>query len=407
MSQAAAATQQSLLAPSSIYKARAPEGRERAAQWVLWSIEGIGFKRFARILDLCGDVHALFDDQTLAARVTAKLGLGARLVERVRGALEVDPEAAYAAELARFGAHDYLLHILDDGYPPALRELEDPPLFVYVRGAKHVPLLPERIAMVGSREIPMAQEESARKLATHVAAQGAVIVSGGARGMDRAAHLGALNAHQPTVAVLPNGLGHLTPRRNVPLFDKIAASGGALITEYPWEIKARRYHFPRRNRLIAALAQGVVVLKARNTGGTMLTVEAAQQLGRPLAALPYEADDDAAAGSHRLIRTGAATMVCDAQDILATCLGVLPEPPRQRDEERASEEARRDEEPLALDDEVMVVWQEFRGATGRVELDALVARSDQSPAQVLSALTTLELEGLVRRLPGGASFERI
>jgi len=212
------------------------------------------------------------------------------------------------------------------GYPAALLDLSDPPDALYVRGALPDPL--RAVAIVGSRASTPYGRERARVLAADLARLGWAVVSGLARGIDAAAHEGALEASGVTAAVLPAGLDVITPRSHEDLAARIAARG-ALVSEYDAEMWPWPGTFLRRNRLIAALASATVVVEAAERSGALSTAAATRRLGRPLLAVPGDADRPSAQGCFALIRDGA-----------RVCLGVrdvieaIETAPRQRPRHR-------------------------------------------------------------------------
>ena len=388
---------------------------EIAARWCVWSVEGIGPKRMGRIVSATdGEVASLWDDRAWRARLES-VGLSDKITARLEQVLGGDPRACYEGESEALGPQGALLYVGEGRYPSGLRDLEDAPTFLCVRGATSALWMPSRVALVGSRQPSVAQAAQARELSRALAARGATIVSGGALGMDAAAHSGALSARGTTLALLPGGVSRLTPMRHERLFERIVQEGGALVTEYPREVSARRYHFARRNRLIAALSHGVLVLRAGSRGGTMLTAQAASALGRPLAALPYEAGDEGARGSLELIRSGRAQLVVTEAHVWSACLGhSCVEPPVVR----GREESPRDHAPQAPDlpqhdvfgwaiEAIASIDQEARGA-GRdrwFEFARLrAALPSRSSAQISAALATLEIEGWLEKALGAARW---
>jgi len=208
--------------------------------------------------------------------------------------------ARIAADLARLGARALLES--DPDYPPGLRDLADPPRVLFVRGA-----LPERaraVAVVGSRAASPYGMACARRIARDLAALGYCVVSGLARGIDAAAHQGALEAGGSSVAVLPGGLDAVAPRHHRELAEALCERGG-LATEWPSGAPVARGVFVRRNRLIAALAAATLVVEAAERSGALSTAAAARRLGRPLLAVPGDIDRPTARGVHALIRSGA------------------------------------------------------------------------------------------------------
>lgn len=380
----------------------APSREGLAERWALWSIEGIGSTRLQRLVKLCqGELGRLWRSPQEAARLTAKLGLSKRIAASLAAMLDVPAEDHYARELELLAHDEVLWHRHDSRYPRALLDLHDPPEFVYIKGAQSCWPTPESpLALVGSRQIPATHERAARTLAEQLARQGITIISGGALGMDGAAHRGALDAEGVTCAVLPGGLRKMSPRRHQVLFSEMAERGGAMLSEYPLDCVARRYHYARRNRLIASLSRGVLVLKAARQGGTLLTVGAAEELGRVVMALPYEASDEAARGSHALIRSGRAVMVCEVEDVLAHGFGRLIHHP----EPGVNQGGVTSFEPAVPRSQEVVPWHETQQICG---VDELACLWRVSVAEAMVRLFELEICGAVRKVPGAARYERL
>jgi len=201
----------------------------------------------------------------------------------------------------------------DAGYPAALEELTDPPALLYQRGD-----LPEavlRVAVVGSRTPTAYGRRVALGLAAGLAARGIEVVSGGARGIDRCAHEGALEQGGRTVTVLGSGLLRPYPPENAPLIERIAASG-AVLSELPPTEPPRPDHFPRRNRLVSGLCAAVVVVEAAEKSGSLITAGLATDQGREVLAVPGPVSSARSAGTHRLIQDGA-KLVQNIDDILS------------------------------------------------------------------------------------------
>jgi len=212
-----------------------------------------------------------------------------------------DWEGAYQAEIAALPEGTTLLQRGDPEYPDVFHELTTPPEFVYWRGA-----LPtsHRIGMIGTRDPDHEGTRIAQRLAEDIARTGWCVVSGGARGIDAACHQGAINVGGSTIVVLPSALDKPSPRSNSGLFDRVLEAGGALVSEYPLSTPVRKHFFARRNALIAALSDALVVVRARSTGGSHLTVDAARRLSRPVFAVPGSPEDPSSAGCLDLIRSG-------------------------------------------------------------------------------------------------------
>ena len=371
---------------------------QRAERWALFSVHGLGSASIQRLSALCGgDLTLLWRSPEQAARSSAKVVRAPSVARRLAARLKCPAEPLYREELERLEAGETLLHRHDPSYPRRLLDLPDPPEFVYVRGALTALAAGDALALVGSRRVPAAHLDAARRLAAELAEREVTVVSGGALGMDAAAHRGALDVGGLTCAVLPGGLRRLAPRRNVALFEQIVERGGALLSEYPLTCSPRRYHYARRNRLIASLARSVLVLKAAAQGGTLLTVEAACELGRSVLALPYEADDLGARGSHALIASRRATMVCDVEQILAHGLGRLALGAASVEEGAPKRGAR--------GGVVVAAAQTFENGERVSDVDALARLWNMSPEQAMVRLFELEISGRVRKVPGSARYE--
>ncbi len=265
-------------------------------------------------------------------------------------------------------------------YPPLVAGIFDPPLVLWVRGSIDI-LSEASIAIVGSRAASAYGEETAVRLASDLAARGLVIVSGLARGIDAAAHRGALAAGGRTVAVLGCGSDVVYPPEHAALMEQVVRSG-AVVSEFPPGTPPLPRHFPRRNRIISALSLGVVVVEARQRSGALITADCALEQGREVMAVPGSVLSERHRGSHTLLKSGAA-LIETADDVLQA-LGLAGGPGA------APGSAGVQDPLLALMD-----------AGESCSLDALATASGCDVATLLPRLLELELEGLVRRLPGG------
>jgi DNA processing protein len=273
-------------------------------------------------------------------------------------------------------------------YPAPLLELEQPPPVLFVRGDAGVLARPS-VAIVGSRRATAAGRSVARTLARGLAHRGVSVVSGLALGVDGAAHMGALEGGGPTVAVLAGAVERPGPRAHSGLARQILDQGGALISEYPPGTPVRSFQFPIRNRIMAGLSRGVLVVEAREGSGTLHTVDWAQSLGRSVMVVPGPIDRPTSRGSNLLLREGASP-VLELDDILdAVGLGSLEW------SGVAAGPADVSNAPSPGDDDLQGrVWQALDGPA---QLDEVVRRSGLTPREVLRALTQLELSGRVRR----------
>jgi DNA processing protein len=321
----------------------------------------------------------------------------AGLAEAAVAAIAAPQAARLAAGVAWLegGADRHLVGWDDPRYPPLLRQIADPPVAVFVRGEPAALALPQ-LAIVGSRNASAGGAETATAFAAHLARCGLAITSGLALGIDTAAHEGALDAGGRTIAVLGTGPDQVYPRRNRDLAGRIAASG-ALLSEFLPGVPALKENFPRRNRIIAALATGTLVVEARLQSGALITARRAAEQGREVFAIPGSIHNPLAKGCHKLIREGA-KLVESAGDILeeiAELLGVdVPESAlTQAGDADASARAReRDPDYARLLD--ALGWD-------TLDIDTLVLRSGLTAAEVSSMLLILELEGSVQPLAGG------
>jgi DNA processing protein len=290
----------------------------------------------------------------------------------------------------------------DPEYPRRLDALTDAPTRLFVRGELRSPWGPA-VGIVGSREADLRARRQAAEIAAALAAAGAIVVSGGARGVDTAAHEGAIAGKGRTVAVLGSGFDHLYPPANRPLFERIASGFGAVVTEFEASTPPSRWTFPRRNRLIAAVCDLVLVVQAPIRSGALITAKIANRLGVPVAAIPGTASDPRNRGNNGLIRAGADLVEC-AADVLALMNRAplflqldLPEPPPRCKETPATAPADLGE------DEILVLDRLGREP---VHIDEIVAATGLGAARTQAALLTLELAGVTEDR-GGKLFARL
>ncbi len=319
-----------------------------------------------------------------ASELRAVDGIGAE----VAGAIsEWEKHVDLAAELARiaeFGAK--VITRSSPEYPRDLLEIYNPPIVLYVWGA-----LTDRdhhaVGIVGSRKTSHYGLESSKKLAYQLAFAGLTVVSGLARGIDTAAHQGALAAQGRTVAVIGSGLLQLYPPENLGLAEKITASG-AVVSEYPMGFPPSPQSFPYRNRIVAGWGRGLLVVEAGLNSGALITAGQAIEHNRLVYAVPGQIDRPSSAGSNRLIQQGA-KLVTSAGDILDDMQSLFPE--------RAPATPEAQKETLLSPDERLVLG---RLTSTESDLDMLV-ESTLLPAQKISAaLFGLEMKRLVKQLPG-------
>ncbi len=273
-------------------------------------------------------------------------------------------------------------------YPRMLREIHAPPIVLYVWGE-----LSERdqhaIGIIGARRTTHYGTESAKKLAYQLAYAGLTVISGLARGIDTAAHQGALAAKGRTIAIIGSGLSKLYPPENAALAERIRNGNGAIVSEFSMEIEPDRQTFPMRNRIISGWSHGILVVEAGLNSGALITAAQAVEQGRSVYAVPGHINAPSAHGSNRLIQQGA-KLVMDASDILDDLQVLLPET-------KPSPEAAARPLPTLSPDERNVY--DAIEAT-ETAIDDIASKCQLPSATVSSTLLRLELKRLVKQLPG-------
>ena len=356
----------------------------REALIALNMVAHVGPVRLRQLLERFGDPVSV-----LTAKKSALLG--------VNGISEVTAEAIstwestvdLSGELKRIS--DFECQILvqtDENYPELLRQIYDPPIVLYVKGTLS-PRDKNSVALVGSRMTTSYGMNVGRKLAYQLAYMGVTVVSGGARGIDTAAHQGALSAKGRTVAVLGTGINQVFPAENGPLFEKIVANG-ALITQFPFNRPADKQSFPIRNRIVAGMTLGTVVVEANLTSGALITANFAVEYGRQVFAVPGPIDSPRSKGCHDLIKKGA--KLCEgAEDIVTELEYLFPtsnKPPSGGAQLPG----------LTLSENEKLVYESL----GAEELftDDVIAKTGLPASTVSVALLTLEMKKLIKQLPG-------
>jgi DNA processing protein len=353
--------------------------------WLAWQLAMPGqARRVWEIVEAAGGPRRAWEAPT--AQLAEILGDRGRAAEIAARREAVDPPG----ELRRLeGDGLKVLTYADGDYPEQLRTISDPPPALFVRGT--LPAGSQYVAIVGTRRASSYGRTVAARLAAGMARAGVVVVSGLARGVDAAAHRGALEAGGRTVAVLGCGPDVVYPREHAALRDEIVASG-ALVTEFPPGTPPEPWHFPVRNRIISGLSRAVVVVEAGEKSGALITADLALEQGRDVLAVPGHITSPLSRGPNRLIKQGA-RLVEGPEDVLDELgIGTIVCGP-----ELGTAAPR-----LAPDEERLY------GLLGPepVPLDVLVARSGLPPQAAAAALVYLEMKGLVRRLPGSAYMKR-
>ncbi len=355
----------------------------REAYIALNAMRGVGPATVRALTERLGCPERIFD--ALEEEILTTPGLAMDVVRRI-AALRGQADPVGECERAeRAGAT--LLTPVDAAYPRRLAGIHDPPMALYVWG-KIESRDDRAVAVVGSRRTTHYGMETAERLAFQLAQSGFTVVSGLARGIDTAAHRGALKAGGRTLAVLGGGLDCLFPPENRDLAEAISRQG-AVLTEYPFGRQPDKTTFPVRNRIVAGLSMGVVVVEAGLTSGAMITAQVATEEGRTVFAVPGRVDAPGSKGPHRLLRDGA-RLVEDVEDILQEFDQLIPTP-------RSTTGPKGSRPPLSGDEAKIVGCLEREM---EADVDALIRQTGLSPASVSALLLGLEMKRVVRMLPG-------
>ena len=362
--------------------------------------DGVGPIFARRLVEAAGGVEAACAASQALLRTID--GIGTARANTIHASLRASADAA-ASEMERAGRMGISIVCPDDeSYPALLRTIPDPPLTLYVKGAFE-PRDLNGLAIVGSRKCSFYGREQAERFAALLAGAGFTVLSGGARGIDSAAHRGAMAHPQGrTIAVLGSGVDVAYPPENDGLFEQIARRG-AVVSEFPLGTPPNRENFPRRNRVVSGMSRGVLVVEADEKSGALITARVAcDDHDRPVFALPGRVDNPLSAGPHLLIRDGA-TLVAKLEDVLEA-LGPVPhhaiEPSLFPEESTATEvegPAGAAVEPGLSERQALVL---SHLGSDPVSVDLIIERAELPAHVVLQELTFLSLKGRVRRVDG-------
>jgi DNA processing protein len=371
------------------------EGR-RHLRWAL--TEGVGPVLFGRLLACFGDAQSALGAS--AAQLQSVERVGRELAERIARGRDAAPVEEEIAAARKHGVR--ILCRADEEFPPALRRIPDPPVVLYVRGELR-PTDAIALAVVGSRRCSIYGAEQARRFGELLAGAGFTVISGLARGIDAFAQHGAVDAGGRSIAVLGSGLNEVYPPENRALAERLLEHG-AWVSELPMHAAVRAENFPSRNRLIAGMSLGVLVVEAAQRSGALITARLAAEYNREVFALPGRVQDPTSFGTNGLIRDGGAKLVMGLEDILAE-LGEVGAAMRPGGcEPRAAPPQAAQVVPGALTPAERTVL-ELVGQEAVLQ-EELLTRAGLGAGEVLAALTSLELKGCVRRLAGGRVARR-
>ena len=383
-------------------------------------IQGVGLKTVQVLRDVFGSA-----ERALQA-TSEELSKIEQLSPTLRDLLSRKP-VQYPIERELEWIHEYgcqIVTLYDDAYPSRLKEIDTPPLVLYIRGE----LTSDdalSISLVGSRDAKDYGRKVGYRLSFQLAQRGLTVVSGLARGIDTSAHRGALEAGGRTIAVMGSGLSFIYPATNSDLAEKITASG-ALISEFPMGVKPKPRNFPRRNRIISGLTLGTVVVEASNRSGALITARLAGEQGREVFAVPGEIFSELSTGTHKLINNGA-KLINTVDDLLnelppyvlnqiqsESLTASVPDTETESAQEPSVEKPNTKSEavqpprevpqpaqstpPPDLTPDEKTVFDAIETPSSHIDT---IVRTTQLPiGQVSSVLLMLELKGIVQQLPG-------
>ena len=374
--------------------------------WVALNMTpGIGPRAAAQLLERFGSAEAVY------AATRAELEQLRILPEAVDAIIGRDFQEKAELEIQETGKVGADLLIIDDGvYPALLREIYDPPITLYVKGAWEECLDQPCLAIVGSRRASTYGQNAAMMLARDLSQRGVTIVSGFARGIDAAAHRGALEAGGRTVAVLGTGIAQYYPRDHRKLGEDILSSGGAIVTQFPLGTPPVSENFPYRNRIISGLSLGVVVVEAAENSGSLITARLAIEQNREVFAVPGNITSRNSFGTNYLIKGAGAKLVQQWQDIAAELppqIAAKILPPPLGDKRRESSLATQlSLVPENLSKNERSVFK-LLSADSPAHIDSLLGASKLPISDVTTALLGLEMRELVRALPGRCFVRKI
>ena len=350
--------------------------------FALKGVPGVGNLIFRRLVERFGSPESVFSADE--SQLTAVQGVNARLVAAIRRHRNFDNADRELESVHRSGYA--VITMADRRYPELLHQIPDPPPFLYVYG--NLPDSALNIAVVGSRNATGYGISATRRLCADLAARQTTIVSGLARGVDTAAHAGAIAGKGLTVAVLGTGLNRIYPRENRDLFHRIAENG-AVVTEYSLDSGPDAHHFPARNRIISGMSHGTVVVEATGRSGSLITARLAAEQNREVFAVPGNIHSFKSVGTHTLIKQGA-KLVVHAGDVLEefSHIGAFEERP----------EAQPPIQVPPLTDEEAVVMDILEADP--VHIDELAKRLPLASGRLAGLLLQLELKGAAVQSPG-------
>jgi DNA processing protein len=364
---------------------------------------GIGPRAATKLLERFGSPDAVFQ-----ARRTELESLRIK-PETIESILKNEFAEKAVAELENVKQLDGDVLILDDGsYSALLREIADPPITLYVKGDWQACFASPCIAVIGSRMCSTYGENAAEMLARDLASRGICIVSGLARGIDAAAHKGAIRGGGKTVAVMGTGIDNVYPRDNTRLVREILESGGCIVSQFPLGTPPLKDNFPYRNRIISGLSLGVLIIEASERSGSLITARLAAEQDREVMAVPGNITSGNSYGTNYLIKSGA-KLVQQWQDVVAELPSEIAAailPPKIDEHTNGHTSKQQELIPADLNENEKRIWP-LLPADDAIHIDVLLESSGLSFGDLNSALVALDIRDLIRVLPGKHYTRRI
>ena len=358
---------------------------------LLNGLPNLGPVSVRRLLERFGDdPRAIF--QASMRELGSVSGVGDKIINSI---LDEGHEDWLAKEKQKLESRK-IAFLSNESFPPLLNEIYDPPVGLYLAG--EMPPGPY-LSIVGTRQPTLYGLRFARELAQQLGQIGFCIVSGMARGIDTAAHEGALDVQGKTLAFLGSGIDVVYPPENLGLYQRISEQGG-VASEFPFGRRPDRHTFPRRNRLVAGVSDGIIVIESASSGGSLITAQFAADQGRTVFALPGRVDQPTSAGCHKLIREGA-TLLRSARDVVEELGPVRPIP---HPVSASPDEGTPDQSPSSMSDEEEAILKALSDGA-MLGLDELCELTRLPAPEIMASLTMLELNRLVSKRTDG-KYER-
>jgi len=358
---------------------------------------GVGPRAATKLLERFGSAENVFH---ATRKELESLRLRAETVESILKR-EFHDKADEELEKVKESGADVL--ILDDGsYPFLLREIADPPITLYVKGDWQACFDAPCVGVIGSRRCSTYGENASEMLSRDLASNGVCVVSGLARGIDSAAHRGAIRGKGRTIAVLGTGINQVYPKENARLVDEILASGGAVVSQFPLETPPLKENFPYRNRIISGLSYGVLLVEASERSGSLITARLATEQNREVMAVPGNITSKNSFGTNYLIKSGA-KLVQQWQDVVSELpaeISAMILPPKLDDDiEKPKQSKQQELAPANLSENERKIWQILSSDEAK-HFDILLETSGLSFGDLNAALLGLEMNEFIRALPG-------